>query len=103
VRPEHARQLFKYHQLFEQSCRLFEFARDVLEQAIGIPIPFASPSDISLSFWFYFKDYPPSRQEISLIHSVRFLALRDELHANQELISEFHLRRWYHICVTVME
>jgi hypothetical protein len=70
---------------------LFEFVKDLPEQALHIPIQFPKASDVTVSFWFVFRGFPPSSQDICSLHSVHIRARGDELLTNGE--SLFHLSK----------
>lgn len=108
--PHHVTLLFDYPKIFADALDdsfgvlpLFEFPKDFWNSQITIKLGNECKNGSSISFWFFFKDFPASSQMICTYQSICMFAAGDELFANDQQIGEFKLNRWYHASITVTE
>jgi hypothetical protein len=105
--PEQVRLLFEHPSLFAQACTgsagvvpLFEFAHNLPDQRLKLPI---GPPEVSISFWLFFADCPPTVQDVCAVHAIHVRAHNDSLRVNNERLGELPLKRWCHICISIAD
>ena len=105
--PKHVQNIFNFPKLFSECCKdtfgsipLFEFPKDMQNTKIVIPVPNESRT---VSFWFFVKEYPPSKQIICTFHNVIFAADGDELYVNNKIITDYPMNRWYHVVISTTD
>lgn len=124
--PHHVPLICQHPRLFAEACNdsfglfpLFEFPKDLTNSQISISLMHEGilgslgdedsensgsyNNSSSISFWFFFREYPASSQMICTFHSISFFATGDDLYANDQFISDFRLNRWYNVVLTVNE
>lgn len=107
--PKHIQYFFNYPKLFSESCRdifgsipLFEFPKRIYNTKIDLSTCLDSGIR-SVSFWFFFKEYAPSLQNLCTFYNIEFGSMGDELYVNKTIISEFPLNRWIHVVISFNE
>ncbi|OHS98977.1 hypothetical protein TRFO_34673 [Tritrichomonas foetus] len=107
ILPKHVQIFFEFPKLFSESCSdifgstpLFEFPKDLIHTKISIPV---SNEIRSISFWFFFKEYPPASQNICTFNNISFYATGNELFINKKLITEYPINRWYHVVISMTD
>lgn len=112
ILPHHVPLICENSRLFADACDdtfgllpLFEFPKNISNSQITFNLNKENENMNvnSLSFWFFFREFPASSQMIVTFHSLSFFATGDDIYVNDQFVSDYRLNRWYHVILTVTD